>query len=82
MLSRVVYATTDVTRRAVDVADSIECRHIGWHFLRKVFPFTAQINTTDFVNGIRNALRGNVIEAIALCDETPGPVARVSKLAL
>ena len=50
-------------------------------FLEKVFHFhRAQINTTDFVNGIRNALkRGNVIEAIALCDETPGPVAQVVK---
>jgi len=50
-------------------------------FLEKVFHFhRAQINTTDFVNGIRNALkRGNAIEAIALCDETPGPVAQVVK---
>ena len=50
-------------------------------FLEKFFHFhRAQINTTDFVNGIRNALkRGNVIEAIALCDETPGPVAQVVK---
>lgn len=40
----------------------------------------AHINTADFVNGIRNALqRGNVIESIALCDETPGPVAQVVK---
>ena len=50
-------------------------------FFEKVFHFhRAAINTTDFVNGIRNALkRGNVIEAIALCDETPGPVAQVLK---
>jgi biopolymer transport protein ExbB len=50
-------------------------------FLDKFFHFhRAQINTTDFVNGIRNALkRGNVIEAIALSDETPGPVAQVVK---
>lgn len=40
----------------------------------------AHINTGDFVNGIRNALqRGNVIESIALCDEAPGPVAKVVK---
>jgi biopolymer transport protein ExbB len=50
-------------------------------FLEKFFHFhRAQISSTDFVNGIRNALqRGNVIEAIALCDETPGPVAQVVK---
>jgi biopolymer transport protein ExbB len=50
-------------------------------FLEKLFHFhRAQINTTDFVNGIKNALRrGNVNEAIALCDETPGPVPAVVK---
>jgi biopolymer transport protein ExbB len=50
-------------------------------FLEKFFHFhRAQINAGDFVSGIRNALqRGNVIEAIALCDETPGPVAQVVK---
>ncbi len=43
----------------------------------------AQINATDFVNGIRNALkRGNVDEAIALCDDAPGPVAKVVKAAV
>jgi biopolymer transport protein ExbB len=35
----------------------------------------AHINTTDFVNGIRNILkRDNVNEALALCQDTPGPV--------
>src|SRR5437667_3787750 len=50
-------------------------------FLEKLFHFhRAQINTTDFINGIKNALRrGNVNEAIALCDETPGPVPAVVK---
>jgi len=53
-------------------------------FLEKLFHFhRAQINATDFVNGIRNSLkRGNVIEAIALCDETPGPVAQVVKVGI
>jgi len=46
-----------------------------WFYLHR-----AQINTADFLNGIRNALgRGNVIESIALCDETPGPVPQVVK---
>ena len=50
-------------------------------FLEKFFHYhRAQINAGDFVSGIRNALqRGNIIEAIALCDETPGPVAQVVK---
>ncbi len=50
-------------------------------FLEKLFHFhRAQINTADFINGIRNALkRGNVVESIALCDETPGPVPAVVK---
>ena len=50
-------------------------------FLEKLFHFhRAQIDTTDFINGIKNALRrGNVNEAIALCDETPGPVPAVVK---
>jgi biopolymer transport protein ExbB len=43
----------------------------------------AQIHVADFVNGIRNCLkRGNIIEAIATCDETAGPVAQVVKAAL
>lgn len=42
-----------------------------------------QINTGDFVRGVINSLkRGNVIESIATCDETPGPVARVVKTAV
>jgi biopolymer transport protein ExbB len=50
-------------------------------FLEKLFHYhRAQINSVDFVHGVRNSLqRGNVIEAIAVCDETPGPVAQVVK---
>lgn len=50
-------------------------------FLERLLHYhRAQINAGDFVQGIRNLLkRGNVIESIALCDETPGPVARVVK---
>jgi len=47
---------------------------------RFLYYHRAHINTGDFVNGIRNALkRGNVSEALALCDEAPGPVAQVVK---
>jgi biopolymer transport protein ExbB len=42
-----------------------------------------QIHAADFVDGIRNSLRhGNIIEAIATCDETAGPVAQVVKAAV
>ena len=38
----------------------------------------SQINSTEFLNGVRNVLRrNNVVEAISICDATPGPVARL-----
>jgi biopolymer transport protein ExbB len=56
---------------------------VGVFLERWLYYHRAQIHVTDFVNGIRNSLkRGNVIEAIATCDETPGPVAHVVKAAL
>src|SRR5216117_587081 len=43
----------------------------------------AQINSVEFLNGVRNVLkRDNVVEAIAICDATPGPVARLVKVAI
>ena len=43
----------------------------------------AQINSTEFLNGVRNVLkRDNVVEALAICDATPGPVARLVKVAI
>jgi biopolymer transport protein ExbB len=43
----------------------------------------AQINVAEFLNGIRTVLkRANVMEAIAICDATPGPVPRVVKAAI
>ncbi|MCS1409147.1 MAG: Biopolymer transport protein ExbB [Verrucomicrobia subdivision 3 bacterium] len=43
----------------------------------------AQINSMEFVEGIRNVLRkSNVVEAISICDATPGPVARLVKAAI
>jgi biopolymer transport protein ExbB len=43
----------------------------------------AQINSTEFLNGVRNVLkRDNVVEAVAICDATPGPVARLVKVAV
>jgi biopolymer transport protein ExbB len=43
----------------------------------------AQINSVEFLNGIRNVLkRDNVVEALSICDATPGPVARLVKTAI
>lgn len=39
-----------------------------------------QIDSTQFLAGVRNVLRrDNTVEAIAICDATPGPVARLMK---
>ncbi|HEV8541680.1 MAG TPA: MotA/TolQ/ExbB proton channel family protein [Verrucomicrobiae bacterium] len=43
----------------------------------------AQINSAEFINGIRNVLkRDNVVEALSICDATPGPVPRLVKTAI
>ncbi len=42
-----------------------------------------QINSMEFISGVRNVLkRDNVVEAISICDATPGPVARLVKAAV
>src|SRR6058998_3836865 len=53
-------------------------------FIERVLHFhRAQINSTEFLNGVRNVLkRDNVVEAISICDATPGPVARLVKVAI
>jgi biopolymer transport protein ExbB len=53
-------------------------------FLERVLHYhRAQINSTEFLNGVRNVLkRDNIVEAVAICDATPGPVARLVKLAI
>src|SRR3954454_15240946 len=43
----------------------------------------AQINSMEFLNGVRNVLkRDNVVEALSICDATPGPVPRLVKTAI
>lgn len=43
----------------------------------------AQINSTEFLNGVRTVLkRENVVEALSICDATPGPIARLVKTAI
>jgi biopolymer transport protein ExbB len=43
----------------------------------------AQINSSEFLNGVRNVLkRENVVEALSICEATPGPVPRLVKTAI
>lgn len=43
----------------------------------------AQINSSEFLNGVRNVLkRDNIVEAISICEATPGPVPRLVKTAI
>src|SRR5271168_5402554 len=43
----------------------------------------AQINSAEFLNGVRTVLkRDNVVEALSICDATPGPVSRLVKTAI
>lgn len=43
----------------------------------------AQINSSEFLNGVRTVLkRENVVEAISICEATPGPVPRLVKTAI
>jgi len=50
---------------------------------RALFCHRSQINSAEFLNGIRTVLkRDNVVEAVSICDATPGPVARLVKAAI
>ncbi len=53
-------------------------------FIQRVLHYhRAQINSMEFLNGVRNVLkRANVVEALSICDATPGPVARLVKVAI
>src|SRR4051794_34237105 len=53
-------------------------------FIQRVLHYhRAQINSMEFLNGVRNVLkRENVVEALSICDATPGPVARLVKTAI
>lgn len=43
----------------------------------------SQINSAEFLNGIRTVLRrDNVTEALSICKATPGPVARIVETAI
>ena len=50
---------------------------------RVLYCHRSQINSAEFMNGVRTVIkRGNVVEAISICDATPGPVARLVKAAI
>lgn len=50
---------------------------------RVLYLHRGQIRTTAFLDGIKNILaKRRVIEALTVCEETPGPVAAVVKAAL
>jgi biopolymer transport protein ExbB len=53
-------------------------------FIERVLHYhRAQINSAEFLNGVRTVLkRDNVVEALSICDATPGPVARLVKTAI
>ena len=53
-------------------------------FLERLLQYhREQINSTEFLNGVRTVLkRDNVVEALSICDATPGPVARLVKTAI
>ena len=50
---------------------------------RALYCHRAQINSTEFLNGVRTVLkRNNIVEALSICDATPGPVARLVRTAI
>ena len=50
---------------------------------RLLYYHRAQINSSEFMAGVRTVLKNdNVVEAVAICDATPGPVARMAKLGI
>jgi len=50
---------------------------------RTLFLHKGQIGTQDFISGIKNLVeKKRLVEALALCEDTPGPLARIVKSAL
>ena len=50
---------------------------------RALFLHRGQISSTEFLNGIKNLLqKDRLMEALTVCEETPGPVAAVVKAGL
>jgi len=50
---------------------------------RALFLHKGQIGTEDFLSGIKNlVVKKRLVEALTLCEDTPGPMARIVKSAL
>ena len=50
---------------------------------RALYCHRSQINSAEFLNGVRTVLkRDNIVEALSICDATPGPVARLVRVAI
>lgn len=50
---------------------------------RSLYLHKGQIGTEDFLSGIKNLVRKKrLVEALTLCEDTPGPLARIVKSAL
>ncbi len=50
---------------------------------RALYFHRVRINVPEFMKGVINVLkRNNIIEAISICDDTPGPVAQILKAAI
>jgi len=50
---------------------------------RSLYLHKGQIGTQDFLSGIKNLIRKKrLVEALTLCEDTPGPLARIVKSAL
>src|SRR5580704_16331344 len=50
---------------------------------RTLYLHRVQIRSTAFIDGIKNILaKRRLVEALTVCEETPGPVAAVTKAAL
>ena len=56
----------------------------AWIVVRRLLELhRAQIKTGDFLKGIFNVVsRGNIVEAVSICEETPGPVAQMVRVAV
>lgn len=56
---------------------------LGVFFERSLHLHRSRIDVTDFLQGIFNSIsRGNVAEAKLLCEDTMGPVARLTSIAI
>lgn len=53
-------------------------------FLERMITYhRVQINSSEFVNGVKNVLQmGNDLEAVSICDATPGPIPRLVRSAV